>query len=369
MSLTSNQSLLSSFFADEEDEDDYLVDKSRKASSVTQRFLHKIKKEPLDNEDSMDAGTLVTPSSSQDEYGSTFLVPPSPGPSNKRKSPSSDSQGSSGSGRRTQKRQRRTTIKRERASGTGGSKLKKSSTWSMMSMPDKASSIKTYVTRYGTQTVSKELRCIRKNAGQAISKLETLVESASNQLDVLSFFLDEKSKGKSSVTSVTSSSSAAPNAVQSLMKDIACIREEVLPNLSSFVHQDVQSIREIEEDVEGFVAEVSEQCDDILYGHPSAAPEEYICTSMFTVYQSAKAHGRRKSSGASRIPPSTLRTGTLASSMMQSGGKGTLYRQAGNTRNGRSGMGKKGSSDRRRRSTGTCPLKNEFFRNVENLLG
>jgi len=366
MSLTSNQSLLSSFFADEEDEDDYLVGKSMKASSATQRFLHKIKKEPLDEEDSMDASTLATPLSSQGEDGYTFLVPSSPGPSNKRKSPSHDSQGSSGSGRSTQKRQRRTTIKRERSSGTGESKLKKSSTWSMMSMPDKASSIKTYVTRYGTQTVSKELRCIRKNAGQAISKLETLIESASNQLDVLTFFLDEKGKGKSSATS---SSSAAPNAVQSLMKDIACIREEVLPNLSSFVHQDVQSIREIEEDVEGFVAEVSEQCDDILYGHPSAAPEEYICTSMFTVYQSAKAHGRRKSSGASRIPPSTLRTGTLASSMMQSGGKGTLYRQAGNTRNGRSGLGKKGSSDRRRRSTGTCPLKNEFFRNVENLLG
>jgi len=231
-----------------------------------------------------------------------------------------------------------------------------------MSVSDKASALKTYVTRYGTNTIQKELKCIEKDADQSIRKLETLVESISNQTDMLSFFLENGQKGKEP-------GEMHLNAVRAILQDVECIRQEVVPSLSSFVRHDVRCIKEIEEDIGGFVSEVCEQCDDAIYGNPCTAPEEYICTSMFSVYQSAKTHGRKKSSNTSRIPPSTVRTGNLASSMMQSAGNSGIFRQSGvGRRGGRNALSKTGSSDRRRRSIGMCPVKSEFCRNVENLM-
>jgi hypothetical protein len=366
MSSTLHQSLLGSFFNDEDEE--YGAEtqsKRQKASHATQRFLRRIKKEPFDED------SCTQPSIEESSLESAE------GPSQYKRKLAEMCEEEEGKGvpkeksRKNKKNKMGPLVKRETSysvnRGTGLNAGKKNSSWGSMNVADKASALKTYVTRYGTSTICKELKCVRKEAYQSLRKLETLVESISNSSDMMSFFLENEQTDKKKGGKNSSPKDLHANSIRSILNDIVCIREEVVPVLSSFIQHDVRTIREIEEDVEGFVSEVSEQCDDVLYGNPPPAPEEYICTSMFSVYQSAKAHGRRKSSNTSRIPPSTLRTGDLASSMMQSSGSATIFRQSSG-KNGRGNLTKTGSSDRRRRSIGTCPVKNEFCRNVENLM-
>lgn len=322
------QALLSEVFSiqDTPEDEEIVVTtnkrKRKKTISVTQKFLMKIKREPLYDDEDEDQSRM---------FG------PTPRPELKEEDGG------------TTKRRKTTKVKREGSAN---------SSWNAMSIPDKASALKTYVNRYGKHTISEQLKCIHKNASQGISKLESLTEAISNNVDVLSFAMEKD-------IPISKSSDAYSSAVEGIVQDILCLREEVIPLLSSFVHEDVHSIEEIQQEIEGFIYEVGEQCDDVLFANPPPPPEEMLNTSLFSVYQSAKSHGRRKSSNTSRVPPNTFKSGVFSTGSMHPGASVLLHQTSG--RSGKTSLGKTGSSDRRRRSIGMCPIKSEFCRNLENL--
>lgn len=412
MSIASNVDLIDTFFSeksihkkqinDSTKENNLITKKKNKASSVTQRFLNKIKEEPKDEETyepkkkfnaphkksiwesstpyiskKKDVKTFSEQVNEENTYSNnqhenTTQVSNANHKKRKKKSPET---GLTNSTQRNKKRVKKnannSVIKKEKKSTRNKIKTisnpyypsspSSSSSWASMNVSDKSSSLKTYVNRYGKNVVQRDLKCIRKEASQSINKLETLIESLYNHMDILSFV--SNSNEKQSIMNSTQHLSA----IKSMIKDIQYIRQDIMPVLSSFIKHDVKYIREIEEDIQGFIYEVCEQCDDTIYGNPPPAPEEYICTSIFPVYQNSKNSGRRKSNNSNRIPPRSIRSVNISSSILNKGSSSMVFSHSTGIK-GVETLNKRGPGDRRRRSIGMCPVKSEFCRNLENLM-
>jgi len=226
------------------------------------------------------------------------------------------------------------------------SKKKKNATessWSAMSTGNKASAMKTFVHRHGRETLAHNLCCITKQVKIAVQKMETIVDSLSNNMEVLSFGMEHDKSLRDTYA----------HALKNLHSDIQLLNDSVVPSIIQFVDKDVGIIEEIEEEIDGFIAEVTAQCDDVIYAYPDPPPESALNLSMFPAYQTSRAHGRRKSSTANRIPPPRH---VRRPSIVVTG-----------TTNTKSRIGS-GGSDRRRRSIGMRPTMDAFCQNLESLI-
>lgn len=220
-------------------------------------------------------------------------------------------------------------------------KKKKESSWSTMSTGNKASAMKTFVHRHGRETLAHNLCCITKQVKQAVLKMETVVDSLSNNMEVLSFGMENDKALRDTYA----------HAMKNIHGDIRLLNESVVPSIIQFVSKDVGIIEEMEDEIESFISEVTAQCDDIIYAYPDPPPEYALNLSMFPAYQTSRSHGRRKSSNANRVPPA--RRGRRPSTAVT----GTSNKRMGN-----------GGSDRRRRSIGMRPTMDAFCQNLESLI-
>lgn len=220
--------------------------------------------------------------------------------------------------------------------------VKKRKIWSGMTTGNKASAIKTFVQRHGQDTLANSLLCMTKQAKQAVQKLESMVDTLSNNMDLIAFGMENDKTMRSNYSS----------AMGTMRNTVDKLSTEVIPSIVQFVTQDVRVMDEIREEVEGFISEVVAQCDDIIYAYPDPPPESALNLSMFPAYQTSRSHGRRKSSNANRVPPAR---------------RGRRPAVAGDATDKTSRIGG-GGSDRRRRSIGMRPTMDAFCQNLDSLI-
>ncbi len=219
--------------------------------------------------------------------------------------------------------------------------------WGTLPPGSKAAALKTYTDAYGKHSLSRQLRCVRKSVQTTVSSLETDLIAAYNNALFLKLGFEEDAALKSADKRYRS-------AFASLLKNLDKLNDKTMFNLLQFVRHDVHLIHSIEDEINGFVREVANQCDDVVHAYPPPQPERMINLSLFDRHPSTRGSGGKKRSGSGT---SSHITGSASSTRRTAAGG---LSSSAALSSGSSGQGRAAAGNRGKKSTGLRPVMNEF---------